>query len=271
MKLPLSLRSPVGIRPLAFWTQIAPVLCIGLSACVLEANGGLRVDDALPGAASSDESGTDDDDGADSDNDDGDDSDKTDSSSDPSGEDSATPSDPEDEGDSSDIGDETETDTGTTDGGDTDPDTGEDPIEGDVEISITTVAYGGRYSPRHVGAIWIEDLEGRYLKTLEAWAARREKHLAQWLTASGGDRTDAISGATFRNHLTHELRWNRIDESGVEHGPGEYVLRAEYTEDHSSASDPGPQLELRFTMGDGPSEFNDSNSNFSNVSVKTPG
>ena len=150
--------------------------------------------------------------------------------------------------------------------------TGTDPIVGNVEITLTTVAYRGRYSPRHVGAIWIEDGEGKYLRSLDVWAQRREEHLAQWLAASGGKRGDAISGATKNPHQTHTLEWDRMDVDGVEYGAGTYVLRAEQTEDHSSASDPGPQLNLQFQMGQGKMEFSQADTNYySGVVVQTPG
>ena len=39
-----------------------------------------------------------------------------------------------------------------------------------IEIQLKTVAYNGHYSPRNIGAIWIEDGDGNFVKTLRVWA-----------------------------------------------------------------------------------------------------
>jgi hypothetical protein len=39
-----------------------------------------------------------------------------------------------------------------------------------LTFDVTTKAPGGRYQPRNVGAIWVEDSSGKLVKSLEVWA-----------------------------------------------------------------------------------------------------
>ncbi|MCA9690594.1 MAG: DUF2271 domain-containing protein, partial [Myxococcales bacterium] len=123
----------------------------------------------------------------------------------------------------------------------------------EVEVRVRTRDAGGEYSPRNVGAVWIERADGAFVRTLERWAAVREQHLVHWLAASGGDVVDAVTSATLSAHLTHVVTWDLRDAAGLEVSPGEYRVRVEFTERNSNAGDgPGEQLALPFVLGEGP-------------------
>ncbi|MBK9033260.1 MAG: hypothetical protein IPL61_18640 [Myxococcales bacterium] len=65
-----------------------------------------------------------------------------------------------------------------------------------LRIVVRTTPFGGRYQPKNIGAIWIETASGQYVKTVKRWANRRLRYLTRYNAASGGDITDAITGAT---------------------------------------------------------------------------
>lgn len=100
----------------------------------------------------------------------------------------------------------------------------------ELRFKVRTVSGTGRYRPRNVGAIWIEDESGKFVRTLEHWGARRAKWLEAFLESSAGDLTDAITGPTLDAHKVHELTWNLKDAAGCEVNTGRYQLRLEMTD-----------------------------------------
>jgi len=88
-------------------------------------------------------------------------------------------------------------------------------------------------------ALWIEDTEGKYLKTLyiTRWTAnggyRRTSSIPEWVKKSEPSKMiksqiDAISGATPKTgKLT--FTWDRTDDSGATLPAGDYVLVIEGT------------------------------------------
>jgi len=61
-------------------------------------------------------------------------------------------------------------------------------ILGTLTVSTTTSNAGGNYAPRNIVAVWIEDEQGNWVKTLLAYAATRKTHLNTWeasTTAAG--------------------------------------------------------------------------------------
>ena len=119
---------------------------------------------------------------------------------------------------------------------------------GKLSVTFKTVAVGGRYAPRNVGAVWIETASGMFVKTLERWAGIRVVHLTRWTMASGGwgsrfdgggnaaDMMDAVSRATLRSHEMHQLMWDMQDASGKPVPDGKYNLMIEVADDNFSAS-----------------------------------
>lgn len=100
---------------------------------------------------------------------------------------------------------------------------------------VTTTTYGGHYSPREVGAIWITDANGKFVKTLERWGTTRIKNAVHWEKSSGGNVVDAITGATELFPKTHQLSWD-CKVAGAAVPDGDYFLNEEYTEDNSASN-----------------------------------
>lgn len=145
-------------------------------------------------------------------------------------------------------------------------------VKGDLKIAFRTKTFKGRYSPRNVGAVWIEDEDGKFLRTVKVWARKRAVHLIKWNRSSDGDRTDAISGATISSHKRHEMKWDRKDAKGKTHGVGDYILRVEFTE-HNSASNNkgGPSLKIPFHLGGGKKQLDVSDKkNYVDIEITTP-
>jgi hypothetical protein len=108
---------------------------------------------------------------------------------------------------------------------------------------FTTVTFGGRFSPRNVGAVWVMNQEHRFVETLEVWAATRANHLVDWNEQTGANRVDAVSGATAAAHGPHESRWDCRDVNGNTVPSAQYTLRVEFTEDNSALFfNPQPKL-----------------------------
>lgn len=115
---------------------------------------------------------------------------------------------------------------------------------GTVDISVTTKPNGDGYSPKHVLAIWIEDSEGGFVKTLKLRGDKRKQYLYTWNDAASGNTTDATTGSTLSSHQTHSVSWNCSDVSGETVADGEYQCMIEYTSEHAQ----GPKTALSFNI-----------------------
>jgi hypothetical protein len=117
-----------------------------------------------------------------------------------------------------------------------------------LRIVVRTSSAGGNFAPRNVGAIWIETDAGAYVKTVERWGVARAKWLTRWLAASGGDVTDAITGATLKSHIVHDVAWNLTGRDGCEVPGGAYQVVLELTDRDGD----GVSLAVPFAKGDTP-------------------
>jgi hypothetical protein len=141
--------------------------------------------------------------------------------------------------------------------------------EGTLTVTTTTSSAGGNYSPKNIVAIWIEDEQGNFVKTLLAYAQNRITHLNTWeasTTAAGSpfNTIDAITGATKPNHDTRTCTWNGTGVSGALVADGIYKVRMELTDKNATGNF------STFTFTKGPSAENQSPANvpsFSNISV----
>jgi len=131
---------------------------------------------------------------------------------------------------------------------------------GMLKITFTTVDQNGRYAPANVGAIWIEDGSGKFIKTIKRWAGVRASHLTAWKAVSGGwpsffgggnaaDQMDAISAGTMRSHGMHDVSWDMKDPMGQLVPDGAYKVGIECTEDNRVA---GANAKVDFTKGAAP-------------------
>lgn len=144
------------------------------------------------------------------------------------------------------------------------------PADG-VYVQLRTRPYGGEYSDANVGAIWVERPGGEFVRTLAVWAASRREHLVRWRAASASDTVDAITSATRGSHRSTALTWDLKDALGGVAAPGEYLLRAEFTEENSNKGDPlGPLLEVPFVVGAGTAVTIPGSGGFRDVTLIAP-
>ena len=102
-----------------------------------------------------------------------------------------------------------------------------------LSFRVRTLGYDGKYGPRHVGAIWIEDANG-FVRTLEVWGDNRREHLIAWRSSSDDNDVDAVTASTRSTHGTHLAEWDLVRADGSIAEPGSYRLRVEYTEANSN-------------------------------------
>lgn len=140
---------------------------------------------------------------------------------------------------------------------------------GTLTVTTTTSSAGGNYSPRNVVAIWIEDEQGNFVKTLMAYAEARITHLNNWessTSAAGSiyNVVDAITGATRNNHEVRTSTWNGTDINGQIVADGIYRVQMELTDKNST----GNNSSFVFTKGGDPENLTPSNvPSFSNISI----
>lgn len=115
-----------------------------------------------------------------------------------------------------------------------------------VSFTIRTTTPGGNFSPKNIGAIWVEDSSGNFIKTLQIWADKRIQYLYTWNAISGGNKVDAVTSATLSSHQTHNVTWNVKDVQGNIVPNGQYKLIIEMTDQHAQ----GPLSSFSFPVGE---------------------
>jgi hypothetical protein len=138
-----------------------------------------------------------------------------------------------------------------------------------LAVTVTTVSNGGNYSPKNIGAIWIENSSRTFVKSLDVWAATRIKHLTLWnsATAAAGlpsNKVDAITGATLSTNQTHNVSWNCTNTTGAIVPDGDYYVLFEMDDDNST----GPNTSVAFTKGPTATHLTPANArNFTGISL----
>jgi hypothetical protein len=103
-----------------------------------------------------------------------------------------------------------------------------------VTFSVTTVAQGGKYQPKNVGAIWIETSSGSFVRTLELWAKTRRRYLTKFNTAAGTSTVDVTATATLTSHKAHQVTWDLKDKAGAVVAAGAYRVVVEVTDGNTT-------------------------------------
>jgi hypothetical protein len=99
-----------------------------------------------------------------------------------------------------------------------------------LAFDVTTSPVGYQYAPRNVGAIWVQDQNGKLIKSLEVWAATRRRYLTRYASALAGAAVDVTASATLSSHRAHHATWDLKDKTGVSVAPGTYTLVMELTD-----------------------------------------
>lgn len=113
--------------------------------------------------------------------------------------------------------------------------------EGTLTVSLTTSSAGGNYSPRNIVAIWIEDDNGNFVKTLMAYANVRKTHLNTWeasTSAAGSiyNVVDAITGVTKTSHGERTCFWDATNIDGNIVEDGNYLVWMELTDKNGTGN-----------------------------------
>ena len=129
------------------------------------------------------------------------------------------------------------------------PDAGP-PRQHAATIVVTTIDDMMCYSPQNVGAIWIAQTSGTFIKTIQLWAKTRIDHLSLWNSATKAaglsrNTVDAITGATEQSYGTHVVYWNFTDTTEKTVPDGAYRVYFETTDQNV----PGPTTFVDFTKG----------------------
>jgi hypothetical protein len=141
--------------------------------------------------------------------------------------------------------------------------------DGTLTVTATTSSAGGNFAPKNIVAVWIEDDQGNFVKTLLAYAQNRKTHLNTWeasTTAAGSpfNTVDAITGATQTSHATRTCTWNGTDVNGTLVADGTYKVRMELTDKNST----GNYSSFNFTKDTNPISLTPSNvPSFSSISI----
>jgi len=112
---------------------------------------------------------------------------------------------------------------------------------GELTVTVTTSETGGNYAPRNIVAIWIEDDQGNFIKTLMAYAQNRRTHLNTWQATTNAagteyNTTDAITGATRSSHNTRSCSWDGTDYNGFDVADGLYFVWMELTDKNATGN-----------------------------------
>lgn len=112
---------------------------------------------------------------------------------------------------------------------------------GQLSITTTTSSAGGNYAPRNIVAIWIEDSEGNFVKTLLAYAQNRRTHLNTWQATTQAAGTeynvvDAITSSTLSSHGTRNCTWNATDYNSNVVADGTYTVWMELTDKNATGN-----------------------------------
>jgi hypothetical protein len=119
---------------------------------------------------------------------------------------------------------------------------GNSPASGSVSLSFTTVvpSPAGRYTPAHVQAIFVTDMNDRLIKTLSAAPGRPApagQHLRRWRSLTN-NTADGITGATLTAYgpTAAPIVWDLKARDGTPVPQGSYKIWFELTEANTTAT-----------------------------------
>ncbi|MBM4780687.1 MAG: DUF2271 domain-containing protein [Archangiaceae bacterium] len=135
--------------------------------------------------------------------------------------------------------------------------------------TFTTTANGGNYAPRNIVAVWVEDSNGTFVKTIGRWAGREKADLRGWTAKAGNADADAVSGATRPNHtgmLT--VNWDLKNKQGAVVPDGTYTIRMELADRNTTMASQNRQGSFTFVKsGTAQSQTGLMNAGFTGVSI----
>jgi len=135
---------------------------------------------------------------------------------------------------------------------------------GTLTITTTTVSAGGKYSPRNIVAIWIQDPSGKFVKSMLVYANSRINDLSTWTTNSAKNKVDAVTAATQSSHATRTCTWKGTNVSAATVPDGTYTVKMEMNDGNAKVAT------YTFIKGSATTTgtVTTSSSSFSNVSIQ---
>jgi flagellar hook assembly protein FlgD len=135
---------------------------------------------------------------------------------------------------------------------------------GTLTFSVTTTEPSGNYSNVNVLAIWIRDNSGNFVKTKIKYADSRQQYLNVWVSNSGTNVVDAVTGVTLTSHGTKTFTWNATNVSASVVADGNYAVWLQMSDKNAN----GPTASVSFTKGTSPVHLTPANNgNFTNMSL----
>ncbi len=135
------------------------------------------------------------------------------------------------------------------------------PTKGKLTITATTKQSSSpEKAPKNIVAIWIEDANGKFVKTLLGSTSGERQYLVTWKAATilGGSQyntVDAVTSATYSSHAARTGTWNGTNTAKSLVDDGTYKVRFEVT-DHNSLGYVGTYT---FTKGAAPVSLSPAN------------
>lgn len=137
-----------------------------------------------------------------------------------------------------------------------------------LTVSFTTTPAGGNYNPKNIVAVWVQDANGAFVKTIGRWAGTRKSHLIAWNQSAGSGDADAVSGATRSSHNgTLNITWDLKNKAGAVVPDGKYTIRMELCDANSNTASQNNQGTFSFTKSATPSTQNTSGGGFNAVAI----
>ncbi|MEY4512567.1 MAG: hypothetical protein RLZZ450_4689 [Pseudomonadota bacterium] len=132
-------------------------------------------------------------------------------------------------------------------------------------LRVTTHPLGGAFAPKYAGAVWVQDEQGKWVKTLAVWATQTLRYLSRYVVANrDGNTVDAVTSATLTEREEHVLTWNLKNALGEAIPDGTYHVMLEATDQNG----PGEVLDLPFMKGSAPQTIAPANTpSFENVEL----
>ncbi len=140
---------------------------------------------------------------------------------------------------------------------------------GSLTISANTAQTPNAvYAPANVLAVWVEDAQGNFVKTVYRASATYTNRLVAWsATAPVGD-VDGLSGASRTAMAPLAATWNMTNRAGTEVPDGTYTIRMELSDSNANTPDQNNQGEFEIIKGPTPqSQTALTSGGFTNVSL----
>lgn len=150
------------------------------------------------------------------------------------------------------------------------PSGGEEVPTAQLSVTYSTTQKGGKYAPSNVVVVWVEAMDGTFVRTIGRWADDRKGFLRAWVAKAGSEDPDAVSGATRANHVPPlTATWTMKDRRNQTIPDGTYVLRMELADQNSTTPDQNHQGRFTFVKGPMPQKQTGLSSGlgFINVSI----